>query len=207
MEPKTSVLAVDIEACFTEARAGSLAVPGTGEDYIIQATEATEGYKAAGLDVFAVMDWHPADHVSFVENHPGNNLFDVIALPDGREQILWPAHCIAGTGGATILLPDGLIKQVVKKGSDPRYDSYSAFEDDGGQPTGLDDVLRAAGTEALIIYGLATDYCVHYSALHARQRGYRVSVRLDLCRGVAPDSTARAIKEMGAAGIEILGRP
>jgi nicotinamidase/pyrazinamidase len=97
-----------------------------------------------------------------------------------------------------------LFKTVVRKGVDPQYDSYSGFQDDGGKKTEMDQVLRKAGTKKLIVYGIATDYCVRATALDGVAAGYRVVLIRNLCRGVAPDTSQKAIEEMKAKGVVVL---
>lgn len=203
------VIVADVQADFTTFKNGALAVPGTGEDYVEQVRRATEALKRQGLLVFGVQDWHPADHISFFTNHSGRKAFDLLEI-ENRKQVLWPPHCVQGTAGAGLLLDGSLFAAVVQKGKDRRYDSYSAFQDDGGAPTELHGLLKARGIRALIIYGLATDYCVKATALDAVAAGYRVTVIESLCRGITPDTTAAALAEMRAAGVAVvpdLGHP
>ncbi len=204
MKHHTAVVVVDVQADFTESEGGALAVPGTGEDYLRHVITATEEYHRQGLPVFATQDWHPKNHCSFAENHPGAAAFEVIELPGGRKQVLWPTHCVQDSEGARILIPESLIYRVVRKGMNPDYDSYSGFNDDGGHPTGLEDLLKEEEIESLIVYGLATDYCVRATVLDALNLGFGVKLRLDLCRGVAPESTEQALEEMKAKGAEII---
>ncbi len=107
------------------------------------------------------------------------------------------------TPGAEILIPDDLITSVISTGAHSRFESYSGFRDDGGNDTGLQGELQRLGVKDLIIYGLATDYCVKATVLHALELNYRVKLLLDLSRGVAPDTTRAAIDDMKAAGAEI----
>jgi nicotinamidase/pyrazinamidase len=160
---------------------------------------------ASGLPIFGSQDWHPADHISFYTSHPGKRPFDVIEI-DGRRQILWPPHCVQGTENARILIDNNLFQAVVQKGKDRRYDSYSVFEDDGGHRTDMESILRNNGIERLMLYGIATDYCVRASSAHALQAGFEVTVIQELCRGVAPDTSQAAWKEMKEKGVNILPR-
>jgi nicotinamidase/pyrazinamidase len=152
--------------------------------------------------VFATQDWHPADHISFYTNHPGRKPFEVVDVRNSK-QVLWPPHCVQSTENAKLLLDEALFDAVVKKGKDRRYDSYSGFQDDGGARTELDDLLRNRGIRELIVYGIATDYCVKATALDAAKAGYTVAVLAGLSRGVAPDTTDKALQEMQANGIAI----
>ncbi len=125
-EDHTAVLVVDVQGDFTQLRQGSLAVEGTGQDYLDQVTAETRRLKSLGFPVFATQDWHPADHISFVTRHEGHASFDVIDL-NGTDQILWPPHCVQDTPNAQVLVDNDLFEAIVKKGMDPRYDSYSGF--------------------------------------------------------------------------------
>jgi nicotinamidase/pyrazinamidase len=111
---------------------------------------------------------------------------------------------VQNTPGAEILLDKKLFKAVVRKGMDPRYDSYSGFQDDGGKKTDLDKLLKKDGIKKVILYGIATDYCVRATALHAIDAGYKVIVIRNLCRGVAPDTSQKAIEEIKAKGVVVL---
>ncbi len=172
---------------------------GTDQVYLDMVIAAAKGYAGEGCPVICTQDYHPADHVSFYTNHPGRNPFERVLL-GGVEQTLWPPHCVQGTDGARILLPEELITEVVVKGADGRFDSYSGFRDDGGRETNLQAVLDSLGAQELIVFGLATDYCVRCTVLDALNRGFRVLVHLDLCRGVSGDTTELAINEMASAG-------
>jgi nicotinamidase/pyrazinamidase len=118
--------------------------------------------------------------------------------------MLWPAHCVQGTDGAKILLDDNSFQTIVKKGQNPKFDNYSGFQDDGGANTEMDVILKAAGIKKLVVYGLATDYCVLATAVDAAANGYKVIVIEGLSQGVAPDTTAKALETMKAKGIQIL---
>jgi len=161
---RIGVIVVDIQGDFTKLKNGYLAVDGTDEAYIKAVQENTKRLKEAGFPIYATQDWHPANHVSFFTNHPGKKAFDIIRLHE-KDQVLWPPHCVQNTPGAQILLDNQSFKAVVKKGMDPDYDSYSGFQDDGGKKTDLDQVLIKDGIGKLVIYGIATDYCVRATAL------------------------------------------
>lgn len=200
---KIGVIVVDVQGDFTKFKNGSLAVEGTDEAYIKAVEEATKKLKSAGYPIYATQDWHPKNHASFFTNHSGKKAFDVIKL-HGKDQVLWPPHCVQNTPGAEILLDKKLFKAVVKKGMDPQYDSYSGFQDDGGKKTEMDKILKKDGIKKVIVYGIATDYCVRATALDAVAAGYKVIMIKNLSRGVAPDSSQKAIDEMKAKGIVIL---
>jgi len=201
--PKIGVIVVDVQGDFTKWKNGSLAVEGTDEAYIKAVEENTKKFKETGFPIFATQDWHPADHASFFTNHQGEKAFDVIKL-HGKDQVLWPPHCVQKTPGAEILLDDKLFTAVTKKGMDPQYDSYSGFQDDGGKKTDLDRLLKKNGIGKLVVYGIATDYCVRATALDGVATGSIVVLIKNLCRGVAPDTSQNAIEMMRAKGIVLL---
>lgn len=151
-------------------------------------------------------DWHPASHASFAANHPGAAPFSQVDMPYGP-QVLWPTHCVIGSQGAAFH-PDlnaDAADLVIRKGFRPGIDSYSAFfENDRSTPTGLEGYLRNRGVTALVLAGLATDFCVAYSALDAARLGFAVTVRMDLCRGIDMGGTlATACDQMRAAGVTL----
>jgi nicotinamidase/pyrazinamidase len=193
-----AVLVIDVQPCFIEG--GSLAVSGADKAYVSKAERDTKSLYHKGYLIFGSRDYHPPDHISFASNHPGHNPFEVITLPDGRSQVLWPDHCVQTAGDSRELVDNNIFFELIKKGQDPLYDSYSAFRDDGGEDTELHSILQAKGVTHLVVYGIATDYCVKASVLDALELGYPVTVVEDLIRGVAPDTSAAAIAEMKAAG-------
>lgn len=199
----TAIIVVDLQGDFTKAKKGSLAVEGTDEAYVKSVAEATAKLKAAGFPIYATQDWHPANHASFAANHPGKKPFDVIKL-HGKDQVLWPNHCVQNTPGAEILLDKKLFKAVVKKGMDAQFDSYSGFQDDGGKKTEMDKILKKAGIKKVLVYGIATDYCVKATAIDAAVAGYKVVMVKNLSRGVAPETSAKALDEMKAKGITVI---
>jgi len=200
---KIGVIVVDVQGDFTKFKSGSLAVEGTDEAYIKTVEENTKKLKAAGFPIYATQDWHPKNHASFFTNHPGKKAFDVIKL-HGKDQVLWPPHCVQNTPGAEILLDKKLFKAVIKKGMDPQYDSYSGFQDDGGKKTEMDNILKKDKIKKVVVYGIATDYCVRATALDAVVAGYKVVMIRNLSKGVAPDTSQKAIDEMKAKGVVIL---
>jgi len=200
---KIGVIVVDVQGDFTKFKNGSLAVEGTDEAYIKAVDENTKKLKAAGFPVYATQDWHPANHASFFTNHKGKKAFDMIKL-HGRDQVLWPPHCVQKTPGAEILLDNKLFKAVVKKGMDSQYDSYSGFQDDGGKKTEMDKILKQNKINKVVVYGIATDYCVRATAIDAAAAGYKVIMIKNLSRGVAPDTSQKALDEMKGKGIVVL---
>jgi len=203
MGKKIGVIVGDIQGDFTEWKKGSLAVPNTGEDFVKRAQDAATALYKAGFPLFGVQDWHPSDHISFYTNHPGKRPLETIEI-DGRTQVLWPPHCVQGTENARILVDNNLFLAIVQKGRDKQYDSYSAFQDDGGHKTEMESILRQNNIEKIVLYGIATDYCVRATALDAVRTGLQVIVIEELCRGVAPESSQEALEEMKGAGAVIL---
>jgi len=199
----TGVIVVDVQADFTELKSGSLAVPGTDAQYISTVQRSTQRFFQQGLRLYYTQDWHPADHVSFFTNNPGTEPLQIKEI-DGRPQVMWPPHCVQNTPGAMILITADGPARTVQKGMDPKFDSYSGFADDGGHKTDLDNLLEEDGIKKVLVYGLATDYCVKATALDAIAAGYEVDLIIDLCRGVSPDTTASALEEMEANGVTII---
>jgi nicotinamidase/pyrazinamidase len=200
---KIGVIVVDVQGDFTEFKQGSLAVEGTDEAYLRVVDESTKKLNATGLLIYGTQDWHPPNHASFFTNHTGNKAFDVIKL-HGKDQVLWPPHCVQKTPGAELLLEKKLFKAIVQKGMDPQYDSYSGFQDDGGKKTEMDKILKQDKINKVIVYGIATDYCVRATAMDAAAAGYKVIMIKNLSRGVAPDTSQKALDDMKAKGIVIL---
>ena len=158
--------------------------------------------------VVASQDWHPPDHGSFAVNRPGRQLYELDELA-GLPQVLWPAHCVQGSPGAEFHpgFDRTRVARVFQKGTDPAIDSYSAFYDNGRRKsTGLADYLREQGVRELTIMGLATDYCVRFTALDGLWLGFDIIVVEDGCRAVelAEGDGARAIDEIRGAGATIL---
>jgi len=200
---KAAAIVVDIQGDFTTAKKGTLAVPDTDDTFLKKVSDTTIKLKKQGMAIYGTQDWHPANHISFAVNHPDKKPLQTVRV-DGRTQVLWPTHCVEGTDGARILLDNNLFHAIVKKGQNPKFDSYSGFQDDGGAKTEMDTILKAAGIHKLIIYGIATDYCVKATAIDAVTNGYKVTVVEGLSKGVAPDTTAKAFAEMKAKGILLL---
>jgi nicotinamidase/pyrazinamidase len=156
--------------------------------------------------VVATQDWHPANHGSFAANHPGKKVVETIDL-NGLPQTLWPVHCVQGTTGAELApaLERVRIAKIFPKGTDPGIDSYSGFFDNGHRKsTGLGEWLHAKGVTEVFVCGLATDYCVKYTALDAAQAGFKSHFIEDASRGVnlQPNDVQNAIAAMNRAGID-----
>jgi len=160
--------------------------------------------------VIATQDWHPPGHISFASSHPGREAFDEIVLY-GRPQTLWPDHCVQGTSGAQLhpSLPMEPVSAIVRKGTDPGVDSYSAirnnWDSDGLRPTtGLAGYLRERGVEDVWVAGLARDFCVLWTALDAVNMGFEVSVLWDLSRSVDPGSDDRVRRALSEHGVRLM---
>jgi nicotinamidase/pyrazinamidase len=198
---KRALVLVDIQNDFLPG--GELAVP-EGDQVIPVANRLSPRFDC----VIATQDWHPSSHGSFAKNHPGHKPGEIIEL-NGLTQVLWPAHCVQETPGAEFAkaLDTERITRVVQKGTDPEIDSYSGFFDNGHRKaTGLGDFLRDQGIEQIYVLGLATDYCVKFTALDARQLGFDVWLVEDGCRGVElkPGDCRAALSELEAAGVHIV---
>lgn len=159
--------------------------------------------------VVLTQDWHPAGHGSFASSHEGKAPMETITLPYG-EQVLWPDHCVQGSTGATFHpgLRTDPADLILRKGTNPAIDSYSAFfENDRSTPTGLDGWLRTRGITTVTLAGLATDFCVQFSALDAVRLGFETEVALDACRGIDLNgSMEAALTAMRAAGVTLTER-
>ena len=201
-ESKIGVIVVDLQGDFTTYKNGSLAVEGTDEAFVKKVEKATQELSAKGYPIFGTQDWHPAEHISFFSNHSGKKPFETIQI-EGRTQVLWPPHCVQGTENAKVLVDNNLFAAIVKKGKDKKFDSYSGFQDDGGAKTEMNQILQKNGIKELIVYGIATDYCVKATAIDAAAAGFKVTVIEGLSKGVAPDTTAKALEEMKEKGITI----
>ena len=158
--------------------------------------------------VAVTQDWHPSGHSSFATSHPGSSPFETMAMPYGP-QTLWPDHCVQGTLGAALhpLLSTERAELIIRKGFRPEIDSYSAFfENDQRTPTGLAGYLRERGLKKIFLVGLATDYCVHYSAVDARRLGFDAVVIEAGCRAIDLNgSLAAAWTSMQEAGVQRIG--
>ena len=196
--PDTALLVVDVQNCFLPG--GSLAV-AKGDEIIPLINRIAKSFQ----NVVLTQDWHTPGHISFASSHEGKKPFESIKLPYGN-QILWPDHCVQGTEGAAIskALDIPHAQLVIRKGYNPKVDSYSAFiEADGKLKTGLDGYLKARGIKTIFIAGLATDFCVAWSANDARKLGLDAYVIEDACRGIdTQGSLAAAWTSMQKAGVK-----
>ena len=197
---KTALLVIDVQNDFCPA--GALAVVG-GNEIIPHINEEMAKYDCVVL----TQDWHPKGHSSFATSHEGKNPLELIKMPYG-DQVLWPDHCIQGSKGAEFH-PDLNIEQanaIIRKGSNPFIDSYSAFfENDRKTPTGLDGYFKSLEIEKINLVGLATDFCVNFSAQDAANLGYKVSVLEKMCRAIDLNGSLAAAKsEMQDCGVEFI---
>jgi nicotinamidase/pyrazinamidase len=181
---------------------GALAVP-RGDEIVPAVNRLARRFR----HVVLTQDWHPAGHASFASAHPGRKPFETIEADYGR-QTLWPDHCVQGTEGAAFHpeLDIPRVELVIRKGYRSNIDSYSAFrENDRKTPTGLAGYLRERGFERVTVCGLATDFCVFFSAIDARAAGFETAVALDASRAIDVDgSLARALAAMRDTGITLL---
>jgi len=195
----SAVLVIDIQNDFCPG--GALGV--SEGDQIVPGINAVMREAAA---VVLTQDWHPDGHQSFASQHADHAPMDTISMDYG-EQVLWPDHCIQGSYGAAFHddLEVDRAEVIVRKGFRREVDSYSAFfENDQTTPTGLAGYLQNRGIDDLLICGLATDFCVAWSALDATKLGFSTTVRLDLCRAIDLDgSLAAAIQQMQQAGVAL----
>ncbi|MHC4401176.1 MAG: bifunctional nicotinamidase/pyrazinamidase [Planctomycetota bacterium] len=196
-----ALVIVDVQNDFCPG--GALAVPEG--DRVVTVVNRLQPH--FGL-VVATQDWHPANHGSFAANHEGRKPGDVVDL-NGLEQILWPVHCVRNTHGAVFHagLDRGRIQRVFQKGTDPGIDSYSGLFDNGHRrATGLDEFLKEERVSDVCVCGLATDYCVKFTALDSVGLGFATYVIDDACRGVnlKPGDVAEAIDRMRAEGVTIV---
>lgn len=196
-DAKSVLVVVDVQNCFLPG--GSLAVKD-GEKVIPVINRLAKAFP----NVVMTQDWHTPGHISFASSHPGKKPFDVVRLPYG-DQVLWPDHCVQGTEGAALAkdlnVPNAQL--IVRKGFHPDVDSYSALlEADKKTYTGLSGYLKERGVERLFVTGLATDFCVAWTAIDARMAGFEVFVVEDACRGIdAAGSLMKAWAAMEKAGV------
>ena len=196
--PQDLLLVVDVQNCFMPG--GSLAV-NDGDKIVPIINRLAPAFE----HVILTQDWHTPGHISFASSHAGKKPFETVSLPYGT-QVLWPDHCVQGTPSAELhkdlRIPHGEL--VIRKGYRKHMDSYSAFyEADGKTPTGLVGYLRERGLTTVFLVGLATDFCVFWSAMDARKAGFNAFVIEDATRGIdAGGSMAKAWQEMTGAGVK-----
>ena len=194
-----ALIVVDVQNDFCPD--GALAVSG-GDEIVKGINARMDGFDA----VILTQDWHPVGHSSFASSHLGKTPFETTEMPYGT-QVLWPDHCIQGSHGAAF--HDDLIADradlIIRKGFRTAIDSYSAlFENDQKTPTGLEGYLRTRGIDRLTMVGLATDFCVNFSAVDAAKLGFSVTVEQDLCRAIDMDGSLQAAMDgMRSVGVTI----
>ncbi|NVO22521.1 bifunctional nicotinamidase/pyrazinamidase [Donghicola mangrovi] len=198
--PDTALIVIDVQNDFCTG--GALAVPA-GEEVVPLINDMLPDY---GVRVFT-QDWHPADHASFASQHDGAAPFSTTEMPYGT-QVLWPDHCIQGTQGAAFHpdLNTDPADLIIRKGFRPQIDSYSAFfENDRTTPTGLEGYLRTRNVQKVMLAGLATDFCVAYSALDAARLGFDVTVYLPACRAIDLEGSFQsAISELTRNSVKVV---
>ena len=198
LDDSSALLVIDVQNCFLPG--GSLAVK-EGDQVVSVINRIAKGF----TNVVLTQDWHTEGHVSFASSHGGKKPFETIDLKYGK-QVLWPDHCVQGTDGAA-LSKDLVIPQaelIIRKGFHKDVDSYSAFtEADGKTTTGLAGYLKARKLRRLFVAGLATDFCVAWTAMDARKAGFETYVVEDACRGIdTQGSLAKAWADMAKAGVK-----
>lgn len=195
----SALIVIDVQNDFCPG--GALAVLG-GDEIVAGINDLMRDADAVVL----TQDWHPADHASFASQHDGKSPYDLTEMPYGP-QVLWPDHCVIGTDGAGFHagLHADRADMIIRKGFRRDIDSYSAFfENDHTTPTGLEGYLRTRGITDLTLVGLATDFCVAYSAIDAAKLGFTVTVRTALCRAIDLNgSLATAQDDMRKAGVTL----
>jgi nicotinamidase/pyrazinamidase len=195
---KAALIVVDVQNCFVDG--GTLPVKGGAE--VVPVINKLAG---AFANVVVTQDWHTKGHASFASTHAGQKPFSSVKLAYGN-QVLWPDHCVQGTDDAALhkdlALPTAQL--IIRKGHNPGVDSYSAFEEaDRKTPTGLGGYLKQRGIKTVFVTGLATDFCVAWTALDARKAGFEVYVIEDATRGIDLNgSLAAAWKQMTAKGVK-----
>ena len=197
---RNALIVIDVQNDFCPG--GALAVP-EGDQIVTGINALMPEFDA----VILTQDWHPAGHSSFASSHSGKGPYETVEMAYGT-QVLWPDHCVQGSGGAEFHkdLDTTRADMIIRKGYNPAIDSYSAFfENDQTTPTGLEGYLKTRGITDVTMVGLATDFCVNFSALDAAKLGLKVSVRMDLCRAIDLDgSLTAATTAMEDAGVSLI---
>jgi len=198
--PQDVLLVVDVQNCFVPG--GNLPVK-EGDQIVPLINRLAKAYE----HVVLTQDWHTPGHISFASSHPGKKPFETVSLPYGT-QVLWPDHCVQGTADSNLhpALSIPHAELIIRKGYRKQVDSYSAFyEADSKTPTGLIGYLKERGLKKVYLVGLATDFCVAWSALDARKAGFEAAVIEDATRGIdAGGSLAKAWTDMTGAGVQRL---
>ena len=199
-DKRDALILIDIQNDFMPG--GALAVNG-GDAVIPVANQMKDKFEL----IVATQDWHPKDHVSFASNHEGAEMFTTVETSRGLEQTLWPDHCVQGTPGAELdsKLDTSRIGKIFQKGDDVEVDSYSGFIDAGGRKLIMGDWLKELGVTDVYLVGVATDFCVKFTAMDARKLGFNTHLIQAGVRGVniQPGDSDKAVSQMQAAGVNI----
>ncbi|MBD3194743.1 MAG: bifunctional nicotinamidase/pyrazinamidase [Candidatus Lokiarchaeota archaeon] len=200
---KDGFIIVDMQYDFIPG--GALPVEG-GDQIIPGINQLAKAFKESGALIVQTQDWHPKDHLSFASNHPGKKPGDEYSELDGLGPILWPDHCVQGTKGAEFHqnLQTIYTHSIIRKGIDPKVDSYSGFRDKNKKKeTGLRGYLQSLNIERLFICGLALDYCVYFTAIDGVEFGFKVYVIPELTKGIddPQDNISKALDDMNSKGI------
>jgi nicotinamidase/pyrazinamidase len=203
---RSALLVVDVQPDFLPA--GALAVEGS--DVILEPLRDLLLARRFPVHI-ATQDWHPPGHVSFASSHEGRSPFETIELY-GHEQTLWPDHCVQGTAGARLhpLLPWDGLDAIVRKGTDPGCDSYSALRNNWNQegqrvPTGVGGLLRERGVDEVFVCGLARDVCIRWTVEDAIAEGFAVTLLWDLTRSVDPSGDGSLRRSLERRGVKVIG--
>jgi len=203
---KTLLLIIDVQNDFCPG--GALAVK-EGDGVVAPLNALSAFFARKGGRVAATQDWHPRGHVSFAYSHTGKKVGDSVDTPLVKGQTLWPDHCVQGTDGAAFHKSLNLspVSLIIRKGFREELDSYSAFfENDRKTPTGLEGWIKSLGIETVIMGGIATDYCVFFSAMDCKKAGFKTIIASDAVRGVdfPAGSIEASVDEMTCSGIEFI---
>ncbi len=203
---KDALLIIDMQHCFLPG--GALAVEG-GEEIIDGINELGKKYKKNRNVIVQTQDWHPPNHRSFASAHPGKEPGDEYKEEEGIGPVLWPDHCVQGTNGATFHedLEKTLAHAIIRKGINPKVDSYSGFRDKKKErETGLRGYLQSLDIERISICGLALDYCCYFTAIDGRDFGFDVNFIIDLTKGIDdPEGrVSRVLKDMTEKGVKFV---
>jgi len=204
VDKNDALLVVDMQNDFLPG--GALGIP-LGDRILPGINQLMAFFQGRGGRIVLTQDWHPADHRSFASQHEGKKPFDAVAERTGIGPLLWPDHCVQGSDGAAFspFLDQTSAHLVIRKGIHQAIDSYSTFiENDGETPTGLSGYLREVGVSRIFLCGLALDYCVFWSAMDGRKKGFEVIVVPELCRGIDEESTRQALQKMADGGVGLV---
>ena len=205
IEPRDALIVVDIQNDFMPG--GALAVKD-GDKIVSEINNLMKKFHKNGARNILTQDWHPINHLSFAGQHEEKKPFDPIDGVFGIGPVLWPDHCIQGTKGSEFhnQLNVTMAHLIIRKGIDREIDSYSAFtENDRQTDTGLAGYLKNANLKRVFICGLALDYCVYWSAVDGIKKEFETLVMPELCKGIAEETTEKAMKDMTEKGVKLAG--